>query len=207
MTSPPPGFASIVKGLFKTAGLMACGVLVLLVVSLFFEQPLQIFFTLLSVAGTAMMLLSVVSMLLTFRRARTLAPLALLLSLGVSLLSTLLSLCFAADLPSAGVLVLALVAGAGAGLGWSYTTLLYVDGDHVCGRGTAWYLLIWAASFAVNQLVASVSGGAGDAAIVMMIVSAGLAAGNTVGLVLRVRRVAATLAVPRRPAAAPHGSA
>jgi len=193
MTSSPPGFASIVKGLFKTAGLMACGVLVLLVVSLFFEQPLQIFFTLLSVAGTAMMLLSVVSMLLTFRRARTLAPLALLVSLGVSLFSTLLSLWFAADLPSAGVLVLALVAGAGAGLGWSYTTLLYVDGDHVCGRGTAWYLLIWAASFAVNQLVASISSGDAGMAAVMMTVSAGLAAGNTLGLVLRVRRVTAAL--------------
>lgn len=200
MTSTSPGFASIVKGLLKTAALMVGGVLALIVVSLFFENPLQVFFTLLSVAGTAMMLLSVVSMLLTFRRAKTLAPFALLVSLGVSLFSTMLSLWFAAELPSAGVLALGLVVGAGAGLGWSYTTLLYLDGDHVCGRGTAWYLLIWAASFAVNQLVASIFGGGGTAAA-MMIVSAGLAAGNTVGLVLRVRRVAAALAAPRRPAA------
>lgn len=193
MTSTSPGLASIAKGLLKTAALMGGGVLAMLAVSLFFEQPLQVFFTLLSVASTAMMLVSVVSMLLTFRRARTLAPLALMVSLGVSLFSTLLSLWFAADLPSAGVLVLALVAGAGAGLGWSYTTLLYVDGDHVCGRGTAWYLLIWAASFAVNQLVASISSGDAGMAAVMMTVSAGLAAGNTLGLVLRVRRVTAAL--------------
>lgn len=193
MTSTSPGLASIAKGLLKTAALMGGGVLAMLAVSLFFEQPLQVFFTLLSVASTAMMLVSVVSMLLTFRRARTLAPLALMVSLGVSLFSTLLSLWFAADLPSAGVLVLALVAGAGAGLGWSYTTLLYVDGDHVCGRGTAWYLLIWAASFAVNQLVASMSSGDAGVAAVMMTVSAGLAAGNTLGLVLRVRRVTAAL--------------
>lgn len=201
MPSTGPGFATVFKGLMKTAALMTGGVLALLAVSLFFEEPLQVFFTLLSIAGTAIMVLSIVSMLLTFRRAQTLAPFALLVSLGVSIVSTLLGLWFAAELPSAGWLVLGLVAGSGAGLGWSFTTLLYVDGDHVCGRGTAWYLLIWAASFAVNQLVVSISGGAGGAAVVMMIVSAGLAAGNTVGLVLRVRRVAAALAAPRRPAA------
>jgi hypothetical protein len=197
---PAPGAASIVKGLLKTAAMVAGGVLGLFVVSLFFEHPLQAFFTLLSVAGTAMMLLSVVSMLLTFRRAKTLAPLALLMSLGVSLFSTLLSLWLAADLPPAGLLVLGLIVGGAAGVGWSFTTLLYIEGDHVCGRGTVWSLLVWAVSFAANQIVTSMSEQGGGAAAVMMVVSAGLAAGNTIGLLFRVRRAAASIAASRVPA-------
>lgn len=193
-----PGLWATLRGLLKTIAVMVGGVLVLLIVSLFFDNPLKTFFTLLSVAGTAMMLLSVATMLLTFRQARALAPMSLLVSLAVSLLSTLVSLGLAASLPSASVMFLALLGGAGAGIGWSYTTLLFIDGGQVRGRGTLWYLLVWALSFAVNQLATALVGQTATIVTVMMILSAGLTAGNTVGLLMRVRRAMALVAAPIR---------
>jgi hypothetical protein len=192
MTRPDqPGFWAALKGLLKTIAAMAGGVLVLLVVSLFFDNPLKVFFSLLSVAGTAMTVLSVASMLLTFRQAKALAPMALLLSLAVSLASTLMSLWLATALPPAGVLFAALIVGGGAGIGWSFTTLLFIDGNQVRGRGTLWYLLIWVLSFAANQLAIAAFGHVSDIMTVMMILSAGLSTGNTVGLLIRVRRATA----------------
>lgn len=192
-----PGFWAALKGLLKTVAAMAGGVLVLLVVSLFFADPLKVFFALLAVAGAAMTVLSVASMLLTFRQAKALAPMALLLSLAMSLASTLMSLWLATALPPSGVLLIALIVGGGAGIGWSYTTLLFIDGSQVRGRGTLWYLLIWALSFAANQLAIAAFGHVSAIMTVMMILSAGLTAGNTVGLLVRVRRATALIGAHR----------
>ena len=193
MTSVSQALVSALKGLLKTAALLAAGLVALGVVSLLSSTPLATFFRLLSYAGTAMMLLSVASMLLTFRQARALEPVALLEALAVSLLSTLMSLALSATLPP-GLLLLAGFAGGGiAGVLWARTTLLFVEGTTVRGRDTLWSLAIWAASFALSQVVTATAGTSGTASAVMMMASAGLAAGNALALSLRVRRVRATL--------------
>ncbi len=181
------------KGLLKTLGLLLAGLVVLAVLSLLSDRPLETFFRLLSLAGTTMMLLSVVGMLATFRQARQLEPVALLLSLAVSLASTLLSLALAEDLPPTWLLFGGLAAGVAAGVLWARTTLLYVDGSEVRGRGTLWSLAIWAVSFAASQLTLAIGGGSGTVATTMLLASAGLAAGNTLCLAWRVRRVRTTV--------------
>lgn len=194
MPATSHAFAAALKGLLKTVALLAGGVAALAVLSLLSSTPLETFLRLLSYAGTAMMLVSVAAMLLTFRQARTLEPVALLLSLAVSLVSTLLGLALAAMLPPGLLLLGGFAAGGGAGALWARTTLLFVEGDTVRGRGTLWSLAIWAASFALSQVVTATAGTSGTASAVVMMASAGLAAGNTLALALRVRRLRATLA-------------
>lgn len=194
MTAPiGSSIKAALKGLLKMAGLLIGAAIALLFISLFFEEPLKVFFNLLAIAGTGMMLLSVASMLLTFRQARGLEPVALLVSLAVSVASTLVSLWLSASLPSLFVLLLGFAVGGAAGTVWSRTTLLFIDGGEVRGRGTLWYLAIWAASFAISQVVTAVSGQSAGVATFMMLASAGLAAGNSIGLIIRVRRVLSTL--------------
>ena len=196
MSSGSQALASALKGLLRTAAMLVLGLVVLAALSLLSSAPLEAFFRLLSYAATAMMLVSVAAMLLTFRQARRLEPVALLLSLAVSLLSTLLSLALAATIPPGLLLLGGFAAGLVAGGLWARTTLLFVDGDTVRGRGTIWSLAIWAASFALSQLVTVTAGTSGLAGALMMMGSAGLAAGNAVGLALRVHRVRATPVSP-----------
>jgi len=176
------------KGLLKSVGMMAAGAAALLAISLLFDEPLQTFFLLLSLAGTAMLLLSVVGMLLTFRQARTLDTTSLLMALAVALLSALFSLMMAAELPSAVSTSSALLAGTGLGYAWSRTTLLFIDGDAVRARGTAWYLIVWAISFGATQILSALAGEIPTAAVLAMMFSTGLALGNTIGLLIRLQR-------------------
>lgn len=198
------GFGAAVVGLLKMAGLVLAGIVVLLLVSLPFPDPLATFLGLLGVAGAIQTLVSVASMLLTFRQARVAGRGPLLLSLGATLLATLVGLWLAAESPSAGGVLASLLVGAAGGWFLARGTLLYVDGGQVRSRGTLWSLAAWALSFALNQLVTVLSGGVSAVASIAVVLSAGLTAGNTLGLLLRMRRLEAGLS-PREGAGAVAG--
>ena len=180
-----------ILGRLKTGAMLIAALAALAIVSLFFAHPLQTFFRLISIAGTAMLILSVVMMVLTFRKAKTIEPVALLLALAISVVGTLFSLWFGGRLPATPMLLAAAVAGSLIGVGWSLTTLLFIDNTEIRGRGTAWYLVIWGLTFAMNQIGALVFGHVPSAITLLMLASAGLTVGNTLGLVVRVQRVAA----------------
>lgn len=180
-----------VLGRLKTGAMLAAALAVLALISLFFESPLQTFFRLISIAGTAMLILSVVMMVLTFRKAKTIEPFALLLALGISIFGTLISLWFGGRTPATSMLLAALLAGSLIGVAWSLTTLLFIDNTEIRGRGTAWYLVIWGLTFAMNQIGGLVFGHVPSAMTLLMLAGVGLNVGNTLGLVVRVQRVAA----------------
>ncbi|HRK25451.1 MAG TPA: hypothetical protein PLQ11_10910 [Beijerinckiaceae bacterium] len=183
----PSTIGETLRGLVRQALKLFGGVLALGFVALFSDDPLLTFFKMLSIAGTVLMLMSVALMLVTFRRARVLAPAALLTTLAVSLASTLISLWLGGGVvdPTRGMAALA--SGGLIGWAWASTMLLFVDEGVVRGRGTLWHLAIWAVTFAINQLAAVT--GQGDPGIVqiVMLASAGIAAGHAVGLSLRIR--------------------
>jgi hypothetical protein len=170
-----------------------------------FANPLQVFFRLISVAGMAMLVLSIVTMVLTFRRAKAIEPVALLLSLAVSVIGTLVSLWFGGRLPPPSMSLAACLAGALIGVAWSLTTLLFIDNGQIRGRGTAWHLVIWGLTFAINQIGAIMFGHTPSAMTLLMLAGAGLTVGNTLGLLVRVRRVAAMVPATAVPAASQQG--
>lgn len=198
---------SEILGRLKTGAMLIAALAVLAIISAFFPNPLQTFFRLISIAGMAMLILSVVMMVLTFRKAKTIEPVALLLALAISVVGTLISLWFGGRPPATSMVLAAVLAGSLIGVGWSLTTLLFIDNTQIRGRGTAWYLVIWGLTFAMNQIGAMVFGHVPSAMTLLMLASAGLTVGNTLGLVVRVQRVAAfispmaipTVAAPQAP--------
>jgi len=180
--------AGALRQILRQGVMLAGGLMLIGAVALMADDPLRMFFRLLSLAGTALMLLSVALMLVTFRRARVLAPAALLTTLLASLISTGLSLILsgAAVDPVSAIAITA--GGLAMGVGWSLTTLLFIDGEIVRGRGTPWHLMVWALSLAVNQVVAVTGAGNPATATLMMLAGAGLTIGHSLGLIVRVRQ-------------------
>jgi hypothetical protein len=137
------------------AALIGALVFCLGAISLFTAHPLQTFFRLLALASAAAMLLSVALMLLTFRNARSIDAVSMLLALAVSVISTIVSIVLSGAAMSMWLGLIALVAGGAIGGAWAETTLLFVDGEAVCARGAFWSLAVRAATFALNQIVSA----------------------------------------------------
>lgn len=166
-------------------------VVVLIAISLFSANPLATFLHLLSLAGIALMLLSVGAMLATFKIVRQVEPAALLTSLVVTVVCTFLALAISGAMPSGLATIVALLAGAAIGAIWSRTTLLSVDGARVRMRGTIWSLAVWALIFAASQGATILTGRAPAVTSILTLIGVGLAAGNSIGLILRVQRAGA----------------
>ena len=178
----------------KTIGIVAGAIVVVLaIVSFLTAHPLATFLKLVSFAGVVLMLFSVAVMILTFKKAREVVPAAMLASLAAALIGTLISLTFAHAVPSSTLILLALLVGGGLGALWSRTTLLFVDQGRIRMRGTIWYLAVWALTLAINQGVSIMTGRAPLIVSCLALAGAGLAIGNTAGLIFRANKAAAPL--------------
>lgn len=185
---------SEVRNLLKTGLMAGGGLLLILAASFLSAEPMATFFRVLSLAGTGMLLFSVLMMILTFRKASTVKPGALLVSLSITLVTLAVQMLVSPALPPMIVGLLAFAAGGMIGFGWSRTRLFFVDADQVRCRGTAWYLAVWAATFALNQLMGSLAGGAPAAVAGSLLVGSGIVMGSTGEQLLRWRRISSGLA-------------
>lgn len=174
----------------RTVLVAVAGLFLMAVASLFSDAPVSMFFRLLSLAGTAMLLFSVVMMILVFRKASQVKPAALVVSLGVTLAALAVQLAIRGALPSPFAATLAFAAGGFIGAGWSRTRLFFVDGDIIRCRGTAWYLAVWGATFALNQFMAALAAGVPAAMTGALLVGSGIVAGSTIEQLARFYRVA-----------------
>lgn len=165
------------------------GLILILAASFLSSEPMAMFFRILGLAGTAMLLFSVTMMILTFRKASTVKPGALLVSLAITMVTLSVQLLVTPALPPMTVSVLAFAAGGMIGFGWSRTRLFFVDQDQVRCRGTAWYLAVWAGTFALNQVMCSLAGGAPAAIAGSLLVGSGIVLGSTGEQLLRWQRV------------------
>ena len=139
------------------------------------------------VIGTALFALSVAMMLLTFRKARRLSAWMLVLGAGASIVCTSVFFAVTRMPASSGVVVVAAGAGLLVGIGWSLTNLLFVDGADVRARGNLWFLAVWGVTLALPQLAGLTGGRTPYAVAVMSFVGMGLAVGNSLGLLARLR--------------------
>lgn len=145
-------------------------------------------FRIVGLIATALFVLSVVIMLLTFRNARRLSPWMLVLSGAISVVCTTFFFALAGAPLSGPVMLLAIAAGAMVGVAWSLTSILFIDGDVVRARGNVWYLAVWGFSLALTQVTALMGGRTPYAVAVVSFLGMGLAVGNSAGLLTRYRR-------------------
>ncbi len=142
-------------------------------------------FRIVGIVGMALFVLSALTMLLTFRKARKLSPWSLAIGAAVSVACTWIFFALAGAPLSAAAIALAIAAGAMVGVGWSLTNLLFIDGDAVRARGNVWFLAVWALSLMMTQ-VATLAGGRTPYAVAMVsFLGMGLAVGNSLGLLAR----------------------
>ena len=124
--------------------LIGVAVLIAAFVLLVIDSSGALLFRVVGLIGMALFALSVVTMLLTFRKARKLSPWSLVIGAVVSVACTLIFFTLASvPLPITAIL-LAACAGAMVGVGWSLTNLLFIDAGMVRARGNIWFLAVWA---------------------------------------------------------------
>jgi hypothetical protein len=165
--------------------LIAAAVLIAASLLLVVDPTGALLFRVVGLAGMALFALSIVTMLLTFRKARKLSPWSLLIGAAVSVLCTWFFFALAGAPLSAAAILLAVAAGAMVGVGWSLTNLLFIDGGTVRARGNAWFLAVWALSLMMTQTAALAGGKTPYAVALVSFLGMGLAVGNSFGLLAR----------------------
>lgn len=168
--------------------LMAVAALVAVFVLLVVDPTGALLFRIIGLIGMALFALSVVTMLLTFRKARKLSPWSLVIGAVVSMLCTWFFFALAGAPLSVAAILLAVAAGAMVGVGWSLTNLLFIDSGTIRARGNIWFLAVWAVTLIMTQ-VATLAGGKTPYAVALVsFLGMGLAVGNSLGLLARYAR-------------------
>lgn len=177
--------------------LIAAAVPVTAFVLLVIDPSGALLFRIVGLIGMALFALSVVTMLLTFRKARKLSAWSLAIGAAVSVVCTWIFFTLAgAPLPAAAIL-LAVAAGAMVGVGWSLTNLLFIDGGTIRARGNIWFLAVWALSLMMTQAAALTGGKTPYAVALVSFLGMGLAVGNSFGLLARYARARVSISVTR----------
>jgi hypothetical protein len=165
--------------------LMVAAALIAALVLLVVDPTGALLFRIIGLVGMALFALSVVTMLLTFRKARKLSPWSLLIGAIVSALCTWIFFALAGAPLSFAAILLAVAAGAMVGIGWSLTNLLFIDGEAIRARGNTWFLAVWAVSLIMTQAAALAGGKTPYAVALVSFLGMGLAVGNSFGLLAR----------------------
>ena len=164
-------------------------------VLLFIDPSAALLFRVAGIVGMALFALSIVTMLLTFRKARKLSPWSLAIGAVVSVLCTWIFFALAGAPLSAAAIGLAIAAGAMVGIGWALTNLLFIDGEAIRARGNIWFLAVWALSLLMTQAATLAGGQTPYAVALVSFLGMGLAVGNSLGLLARYVRARASISV------------
>lgn len=143
------------------------------------------FFIALRVAGLAMMALSALAMVLTFRAAKVVSPLALVISIVVSMATALVTIALTTGPPAGLAEMTALATGWLTGAGWALTTTVFAEADTVRSRGSGWYLAAWVATLMLTQLLPMIAGRTPSATIAVLLLGTGLVLGQSGTMLLR----------------------
>jgi peptidoglycan/LPS O-acetylase OafA/YrhL len=112
----------------------------------------------LSVIFLIVFALSVVLLVLTFRKPRKVSVLSLILVIAISLVTLVVFSALINYHPSLTLLILMGAAGLVIGALWSQATQVYLQDGKVMSRNSVWYLLVWGGIFALTQLVSVATG-------------------------------------------------
>lgn len=168
--------------------LMTVVMLVAAFILLVLDPSGALLFRVVGLIGMTLFALSIVTMLLTFRKARKLSPWSLAIGAIVSVLCTWIFFALAGAPLSVAAIGLAVAAGAMVGVGWSLTNLLFIDGEAIRARGNIWFLAVWALSLLMTQAATLAGGQTPYAVALVSFLGMGLAVGNSLGLLARYAR-------------------
>ena len=139
----------------------------------------RLFVLLLNMAGMLMMGFSALAMVITFRKAKAVSPLSLIISIGISALSATILASLSKPHPGWLLSFAGLFFGALLGCGWGLTTEVFSEGGKVQSRGSGWYLAVWVLTMMITQLIPMLTGRTPATAAILLFAGAGLVLGNS----------------------------
>lgn len=146
---------------------------------------MRFFLRVVSLAGVVLMTVSIVVMLLTYRRSREIRPKAMGIAMAMSFVSLFVySLFLPASLGRAVWLTVFLL-GVLAGIGWSLVTPMFREGGAVKREGNLWYLGVWGATFLLNQLLVLYLGRTPLLSMALLVFATGLVTGSSSSYIVR----------------------
>ncbi|MHB8137323.1 MAG: zinc ribbon domain-containing protein [Smithellaceae bacterium] len=98
-------------------------------------------------------ILSVVLLILTFRKPRKVSIFALMLAIVISLITLTVFSLLTHYRPSLLLMAVMAVAGLLIGVVWSQATRVYIENGKVMSHNSVWYLVVWGGIFALTQLI------------------------------------------------------
>ena len=129
---------------------------------------------LLKIVSIIMMVLFVASialLVLTFRKPKKVSIPSLLITIGISLITLVIYSSLTKYEPPLWLWFLMAAIGIAVGWFWARSTRVYIKGEQVFSRNSIWYLVVWGAIFAINQLITILTNKPPDIAMAMLIVS------------------------------------
>jgi hypothetical protein len=176
------GFLKQVPPVRKAIGIgSAAAILTFLILILIFN--FKLFLRLMAIGGTVLFVLSILIMLLTFRKAKKISPVSLVISMLVSVISLGIYSLFIPVHLAAAVKVWALASGILIGTGWALSTPLNLKDGLIKREGNVWYLAVWGLIFVVNQLTIAVTGRPPQIAMALLLSGTGIVLGNSASFI------------------------
>jgi len=154
----------------------------------------DILLRLFALAATGLFLLATAVMLLTFRRARRVTAVGLLVPALLSLAILALYCVLLGAAPSTAMFLVAFATGGALGSAWARTHRLFRGRDGaVRSQANIWYLAVWAAVLALNQFAVLAAGRSSRVLVGLLVLSTGIAVGNALVLLGRLHRLPASV--------------
>ena len=178
---PPPIRNRRAIPLLRRVGIVAA---LLLTGLILFLVNRTLFFRVISIGSTALLILSIAAMLLTFRKRRRITPLPLVIAMLTSLTSSVIYSWLLDVRFSPGLVVASLACGALLGTGWALTTPLRTNKGVVEREGNLWYLAAWGVIFTLNQLTLIATGRPPRITMLLLLVGTGTVIGNSLSYIV-----------------------
>lgn len=163
--------------LWLCLGLVVLTGLVLMAVSM------RLFLGFVSLVSTGFLLLSIATMLLTFRKKKKITPWPLVITILTSVISLWVYSHILGVHFGGGVTAATLMFGILTGLGWALTTPVRASRGIVEREGNLWYLAVWGAIFVLNQVVVMLTGRPPQIAMLLLLLGTGTVLGNSGNLI------------------------
>ena len=149
------------------------------------ETVLSIVIKFVSVIMLIFSILSSLLLILTFRRPRKVSVPSLFITAAIGLVTLVVLAAFAAYEPELWVWIVMGIIGAGIGILQARTTRVYLEEARVMSRNSVWYIIVWAALLALNQLIIIITNRPPDITMAMLIMGTAVIWGTSGDIIRR----------------------
>lgn len=148
-----------------------------------------------SIVMVILFALSILMLVLTFRKPKKISLPSLAITLGLSLLSLVIFSAIIGYRVSFWIWLLIALIGGTIGYVWAKTTKIYLENDQVKSQNSIWYLVVWGAVFVLNQLIIIITNRPPGIAMALLIMSTFVVWGTNGNIIQRYFRLQPALGI------------